>query len=602
MTRFKSQGTGKFKKSDFLKIGKNVVFESGMMVIHPEHIEIGSNIYIGHHTILEGYHQNKLIIEDDVWIGPSCYIHAAGGLKIGRKVGIGPGVKILTSLHDLDQDNLGPIVDLPLNYKPVEIKEGADIGIGAIILPGVTIAAGTQVGAGAVVTKDTEDYSIVAGVPARKIGQRESAYEKVSRPKKSSLEKTTSFFAHTIRYIFDIVFFVLSPLIFIFTWIRFLIKKIFRLKPNIIISPLGAPMPYFTVKAIRKAGLKADNIAFDVPSYFRPLSYGFILSDHFILRMFVYLTDYIFLFIWTLIRYDIFEFSFSGGILMNSHLRKLELPLLKIFAKKISIYGYGSDCKLLSDVRKEAEALGIKYNTAMDRSEAITETNTEKNILENVKRGQKYADVLIAGADLIHLGEKALMLPLAVDLSLWKYVPPKKHKKVVIAHSTNHRTHKGTRFILDIVSELSQQMPIEMMIIEKKTIAECQKLYPEADIFIPDVITGWHGLVAIEAMASGRPVITYLRNDFMKHHSYYSEGNIPVISANPDTLKEAITKLIKNSQLRKELGNKGRNYVLKYHSLEFGGSLRALIYEFIWRGKKINQSIFEKELKQRKII
>lgn len=602
MTRFKSQGTGKFKKSDFAKIGKNVVFESGVVVIHPENIEIGSNIYIGHNTILEGYHQNKLIIKDNVWIGPTCYIHAAGGLKIGPNVGIGPGTKILTSSHDLTKDNLGPIVDLPLGYAPIEIKEGTDVGMGAIILPGVTIASGTQVGAGAVVTKDTERYSIVAGVPARKIGLRESAFERVNRPKKSYFKQIMSSIVHLIRYIFDLIFFVLLPLVFCYVWLRFFIKKIFDLKPNIIFSPLGAPIPFFAVKAAKSAGFKADNISYDTPAYFRPISYGLILGDHWLLKTLIYLTDYTFLFIWVLIFYDIFEFAFSGGILTNSHLRKFELPLLKILAKKISVYGYGSDCKLLSDVRKEAATLGIKYNTAMDRDEETTETNTEKNILANVKRAQKYADVLIAGADLIHLGDKAVMLPLAVDLSLWKCSVPKNNKKVTIIHSTNHRTHKGTRFILEIVNRLAQKFPIDLMLIEKKTIAECQKLYPQGDIFIPDVITGWHGLVAIEAMATGRPVITYLRDDFMKYHSYYAKGNIPAISADPDHLAQAIIRLVKNLKLRRELGRKGRDYVEKFHSLEFGGNLREILYEYIWSGKKINQEKFEREVKKRGLI
>lgn len=172
MNRYKTHGTGKFKKTDFARIGKNVVFESGVLVFHPENIEIGSNVYVGHNTILDGYHQNKMVIEDKVWIGPQCFLQGAGGLIIKHDNGIGPGVKIMTSVHDLDQDNLGPIINLKLKYNPVLIKEGGDIGAGTIILPGVTIARGTQVGAGAVVTKSTKPNSIVAGVPAKLIRMR----------------------------------------------------------------------------------------------------------------------------------------------------------------------------------------------------------------------------------------------------------------------------------------------------------------------------------------------------------------------------------------------------------------------------------------------
>jgi hypothetical protein len=237
----------------------------------------------------------------------------------------------------------------------------------------------------------------------------------------------------------------------------------------------------------------------------------------------------------------------------------------------------------------------------MDRTEE-TENQPEKIIRQNVWRAQKYADCLIAAGDLIHLGRKAIMLPLATDISFWQNLPPVKHNKIVIAHSTNHRSHKGTRFILDIVQKLQKKLPIRLLLIEKKTIRECQKIYPQGDIFVPDVITGWHGFTAIEAMAIGRPVITYLRPDIMKFHAYYAQGKIPAISANPETLAKAITRLVKNPQLRKELGERGRSYAEKFHSLEFGGRLRNIIYQFIWDKRPINQKIFIREAKKRGLI
>ncbi|GAB2771862.1 hypothetical protein GCM10027275_13330 [Rhabdobacter roseus] len=60
-------------------------------------------------------------------------------------------------------------MDCPLLYKKVIIKDGAHIGIGAILMPGVTIGEGAIVGAGSVVTKDIPPYSIAVGAPARVI-------------------------------------------------------------------------------------------------------------------------------------------------------------------------------------------------------------------------------------------------------------------------------------------------------------------------------------------------------------------------------------------------------------------------------------------------
>ena len=60
----RSHGTGDFSEYDFRKCGINVVFERGVKVFHPENIEIGDNVYIGHDTILKGYYLNNMIIGD----------------------------------------------------------------------------------------------------------------------------------------------------------------------------------------------------------------------------------------------------------------------------------------------------------------------------------------------------------------------------------------------------------------------------------------------------------------------------------------------------------------------------------------------------------
>ena len=92
-------------------------------------------------------------------------LHSAGGITVGNQVGIGPRVMILTSTHDAPERQ-SAILDAPLKFAPVIIQDHADIGIGAIILPGTNIGRGAQIGAGAVVTKDVPDYAVVAGNPA----------------------------------------------------------------------------------------------------------------------------------------------------------------------------------------------------------------------------------------------------------------------------------------------------------------------------------------------------------------------------------------------------------------------------------------------------
>jgi acetyltransferase-like isoleucine patch superfamily enzyme len=166
-----SHGTGEFQLSDFARLGQNVIFETGVLVFHPENIELYDDVYVGHYTILKAYHKNRMIIGEGTWIGQQCFFHSAGGIEIGSHVGIGPGVKILTSSHTLEGMDT-PILHNPVEFAPVKISNNSDIGVGAIILPGVTIGVGAQVGAGAVVTESVEDFAVVAGVPARVLYHR----------------------------------------------------------------------------------------------------------------------------------------------------------------------------------------------------------------------------------------------------------------------------------------------------------------------------------------------------------------------------------------------------------------------------------------------
>lgn len=169
----KSHGSGAFQPEDFAILGTGCVFERGVLVFHPENIKIGDDVYVGH-TILKGYHYNKMEIGDETWIGQQCFFHSAGGITIGKAVGIGPAVKILTSQHKNAAADV-PVLHAPVEMAPVIIEDGADIGIGAILLPGVTIGKGSIVGAGAVVTKSVPDFTVVVGSPARILRKIEAA-------------------------------------------------------------------------------------------------------------------------------------------------------------------------------------------------------------------------------------------------------------------------------------------------------------------------------------------------------------------------------------------------------------------------------------------
>ena len=164
--RHRSHGTGAFEPDDLATCGEDCVFEAGVLIFHPENVHLGRNVYVGHQAILKGYHRSSMRIGDESWIGQQCFFHSAGGLQIGARVGVGPAVKILTSRH-AEAGRRTPILFSPIETAPVVIEDDADLGVGAIVLPGVTIGRGAQIGAGAVVAEDVPPFAVAAGVPAR---------------------------------------------------------------------------------------------------------------------------------------------------------------------------------------------------------------------------------------------------------------------------------------------------------------------------------------------------------------------------------------------------------------------------------------------------
>ena len=127
---------------------EETLFEGGLdatsYIMPPMQIDFGCQMKIG----------------KNVFVNHSLTCMAAGGITIEDGVMIGPNVRIVTDNHDFENR-------MVLRCKPVHIGRNAWIGVGAIILPGVTIGENAVVAAGAVVTKDVAPNTIVGGNPAK---------------------------------------------------------------------------------------------------------------------------------------------------------------------------------------------------------------------------------------------------------------------------------------------------------------------------------------------------------------------------------------------------------------------------------------------------
>ena len=135
-----------YKRFYGLKLGRQSVIYHGCEIRDPHQVSIG----------------------DFTSIGDSCILDGRGGLTIGNSVNFSTGVWIWTMQHSVNDSAFGT------ESAPVVIEDYAWVSCRAIVLPGVRIGRGAVVAAGAVVTKSVEPHAIVAGTPAKQIGERSS--------------------------------------------------------------------------------------------------------------------------------------------------------------------------------------------------------------------------------------------------------------------------------------------------------------------------------------------------------------------------------------------------------------------------------------------
>ena len=130
-------------------IGEQNVFDENIVINRPENLIIGNNNYFGKNV----------------------YLIAHGKIEIGSNCSIAADCKFVSRNHTFIKKNV-LIKEQPYEYKSIKISDDCWLGYNVIILPGVTLGKGCVAAAGSVVTKSFEDYSIIAGVPAKLIKKR----------------------------------------------------------------------------------------------------------------------------------------------------------------------------------------------------------------------------------------------------------------------------------------------------------------------------------------------------------------------------------------------------------------------------------------------
>jgi len=184
----------------------------------------------------------------------------------------------------------------------------------------------------------------------------------------------------------------------------------------------------------------------------------------------------------------------------------------------------------------------------------------------------RYADGIYAlNPDLMHvLPRRAQFLPYSnIDLDKWQPVGSfNGGARRVVLHAPTHREVKGTRYVVEAMTRLiGEGVSAELVMVEGHSHREAKAAYERADVMVDQLLAGWYGGLAVEAMALGKPVVAYLRQEDLVFVPEAMRRELPVVSAEPATIYQTLKDLLSRPTAELgALGARGRRYVERWHS------------------------------------
>lgn len=312
---------------------------------------------------------------------------------------------------------------------------------------------------------------------------------------------------------------------------------------------------YKIAEGLRKNGIKADSVVIDDHIFSYPYHkklYFWGNKPGFINRLIKY-----YYFIKHTLLYDVFIFNTRTTMLS----RKGDLKLLRMLGKKTAMIYVGCDIRD-KDFYLNSE---LKYTVCRNCSDSYQKmVGCIMEIKKNeAKKIQETIDASFSHPfDAMILNGKFNYLYLLLELD--KYMPDytiRPGRRIKILHAPSDDGIKGTNYVLKAINDLKDSgIEFDFELLKNKSHSETITSIKNADILIDQMVTGWYGLISIEAMALGKTTVCYLRDEL---YNYLPDN--PIINLNPDNLAEGLKKLILEKEKLSEYGKKGRAFAEKYH-------------------------------------
>jgi glycosyltransferase involved in cell wall biosynthesis len=285
-----------------------------------------------------------------------------------------------------------------------------------------------------------------------------------------------------------------------------------------------AGIPWDNVQALRRRGVDARLVVFERYKLHPEADQEIRRPSNFLGRQAVQAAALVQL----LPRTDVFHFYFGLTLVP----KRAQFPLLRATRRKSVFHFLGSDIR-----GKTPEQLAYAQR----------------------------ADARIVGSyDAIRWVPDAEVIPPGVDLAALRPVPPSRDDKPVFVHAPSSRARKGT----DQFVRACEQLGVELEIVEGLHHAEARKRYEAADVVLDQLNAGWYGMLAIEAMALGKPVVTFLHDEATRRTEEAFETPVPIVRASKENLVETLRPLAESAEERRRIGAESRAYVERVHDLD----------------------------------
>lgn len=257
-----------------------------------------------------------------------------------------------------------------------------------------------------------------------------------------------------------------------------------------------------------------------------------------------------------------------GGL--YAHMNQwIELQLIRRMRKVIAVTYQGDDAR-----QGDFSRINFEYSIGHEVDGDYYSPVTDRSKRQRIKTFSEHADLIYAlNPDLLHvLPVHAKFLPYAhIDLDSWRcaqVVSENTSAMPVVIHAPSHRGAKGTKYVLDAVEQLrAAGLKFNFRLVEGLTQLQARKLYEQADLVIDQLLVGWYGGFAVEAMALEKPVICYLRRSDFAFIPAEMARELPLIEADKNSITTVLRNWIQRSQIqRRERGRMGRLFVEKWHN------------------------------------